>query len=196
VVFHAKDGYLLRTTNDGVWIPVNVSVSRLHVRPHALALITVRDIRERREAELRLRRLEAELSRLTASISACLWSAETTGAGAWAYRYWSPVVERITGRPPDFFLSGPDKWEGVVHPEDRAGWKESLARHRQGLSGRRGALGPRGRDCRPAAGGRGDPPGRGGDRRDGAPRGERNTASCSSAIRTPCSSMTPRRLVT
>jgi two-component system, cell cycle sensor histidine kinase and response regulator CckA len=135
MIFHAKDGYLLRTTNDGVWIPVNLSVSRLHVRPRALALITIRDIRERHEAELRLRRLEAELSRLTASISACLWSAETTGAGAWTYRYWSPVVERITGRPPDFFLSGPDKWESVVHPEDRAAWKETLARHRQGLPG-------------------------------------------------------------
>ncbi|HBI46219.1 MAG TPA: hypothetical protein DDY78_25705, partial [Planctomycetales bacterium] len=133
MIFHAKDGYLLRTSKDGVWIPVNLSISRLHVRPHPLALITVRDVRERREAELRLRRMEGELSRLTGSISACLWSAEVNEAGALAYRYWSPVVERITGRPPDFFLGGPAKWERVVHPEDRAAWKKSLARHRQCL---------------------------------------------------------------
>ena len=134
MAFHGQDGFLLRTSKDGVWIPVNVSISRLHVRPRVLALITARDIRERREADRRLRQLEGELSRLTASISACLWSAEVDDAGRVAYRYWSPVVGRITGRPPEFFMGGPERWEGIVHPDDRAAWKKSLAGPRAGLA--------------------------------------------------------------
>src|SRR5437867_2184460 len=31
-VFHSQEGYLLRTSRDGVWVPVNLSVSRLHVK--------------------------------------------------------------------------------------------------------------------------------------------------------------------
>src|SRR5262245_52280019 len=37
-VFHSQEGYFLRTAQDGVWIPVNVTVSRLHVQPKTLAL--------------------------------------------------------------------------------------------------------------------------------------------------------------
>src|SRR3954469_6165774 len=38
-VFHAQDGFLLRTNKDGVWIPVNVTITRLHLQPKTLALI-------------------------------------------------------------------------------------------------------------------------------------------------------------
>ncbi|MBI1917251.1 MAG: PAS domain S-box protein [Planctomycetes bacterium] len=60
-IFHSREGYLLRTSRDGVWVPVNLSVSRLHVKPKTLALFTARDIREQRETFQRLKRLEAEL---------------------------------------------------------------------------------------------------------------------------------------
>ena len=36
------------------------------------------------------------------------------------YRYYSPVVERITGRPVEFFMQGPDHWLSTIHPDDRA----------------------------------------------------------------------------
>jgi two-component system NtrC family sensor kinase len=49
-VFHSQEGYFLRTAEDGVWVPVNLTVSRLHVQPQTLALITARDMREQREA--------------------------------------------------------------------------------------------------------------------------------------------------
>src|SRR5262245_29635055 len=32
-VFHAQDGFLLRTRDAGDWIPVNLTIARLHVRP-------------------------------------------------------------------------------------------------------------------------------------------------------------------
>src|SRR5947208_1723346 len=50
-IFHAQDGFVLRTSKDGVWIPVNITIARLHVEPKVLALLTVRDMRERAHAE-------------------------------------------------------------------------------------------------------------------------------------------------
>ena len=133
-VFHSEEGYFLRTARDGEWVAVNLSVSRLHVRPRTLALITARDVREQRDAHLRLKRLEGELARLTASIPDCLWSAEAD-AERWEYRHWSAAVEKITGLPPAYFLSGVERWEAVVHPDDRAGWALALGGYRAGGSG-------------------------------------------------------------
>ena len=45
-VFHSQEGFYLRTGQDGVWVPVNLSIARLHVQPKTLALITARDVRE------------------------------------------------------------------------------------------------------------------------------------------------------
>jgi PAS domain S-box-containing protein len=50
-VFHSQEGYYLRARHDGGWVAVNLTISRLHLRPKTLALITARDIRERHEAE-------------------------------------------------------------------------------------------------------------------------------------------------
>ena len=131
-VFHAQDGFLLRTREDGVWIPVNVTVTRLHLQPRTLALITIRDMREQFEATQRLQRMEAELRRVLAAVSDCLWSAEWTGEGKWIYRYLSPVVESLAGRPAAHFLTDLNRWQEVVHPEDRPAWQASLRRLRSG----------------------------------------------------------------
>ncbi len=125
MVFHAQDGFYLRNRQDGVWVPVNLTVTRLHVQPRTLALITARDVRERHETQARLQEAEGELRRVLASVSDCLWSARLDGAGRWEYRYLSPVVERITGRSPAFFLAGPDCWADLVHPEDRPRWRSA-----------------------------------------------------------------------
>jgi PAS domain S-box-containing protein len=54
-VFHSQDGYFLRQRSAGTWLPVNLTVARLHVRPKTLGLITARDVSERRRAEAKLR---------------------------------------------------------------------------------------------------------------------------------------------
>jgi PAS domain S-box-containing protein len=64
-IFHSQEGFLLRTPDEGVWIPVNLTVSRLHVKPRTLALITARDVREQREAQTRLRESHALLQAIT-----------------------------------------------------------------------------------------------------------------------------------
>jgi PAS domain S-box-containing protein len=131
-VFHAQDGFFMRTRQEGVWVPVNLTITRLHVEPKTLALITARDVREQHEAHVRLKKMEAELRRVMAAVSDCLWSAEWAVDGRWAYRYLSPVVETLTGRPPMFFVQDPGRWQEVVHPEDRSCWQQALRKLRAG----------------------------------------------------------------
>jgi PAS domain S-box-containing protein len=131
-VFHSQEGFFLRTAQDRVWVPVNLTVTRLHIRPRTLALITARDVRERHEDHMRLQKAEAELRQVLASSEDCLWSAEMDRGGHWAYRYLSPAVEKITGWPPDFFLSAPQRWRDIVHPEDRPRWEQGVRRLKTG----------------------------------------------------------------
>lgn len=75
--------------------------------------------RERLRAEAALREREAELHRIVASVSEHIWSAEIDPCGNVGYRYCSPVVEEITGRRPEFYLAGLERWLSTIHPEDR-----------------------------------------------------------------------------
>jgi PAS domain S-box-containing protein len=81
--------------------------------------LSATDIEDRKRAEDRLRSTSGELQRVMASISDCLWSAEIDENWKWTYRYYSPTVEKITGRPPTFFVHDPSTWIGMVHPDDR-----------------------------------------------------------------------------
>ncbi|MBV9125463.1 MAG: PAS domain S-box protein, partial [Planctomycetes bacterium] len=133
-VFHSQEGFFLRTRQDNVWIPVNLTVTRLHVHPKTLALMTARDIREQHEASTQLRKMETELRRVLASVPDCLWSADIDAQGRWTFRFFSPVVQKITGRPADFFLGGLAHWRDLIHPEDRPRWKQALVGLRAGQS--------------------------------------------------------------
>jgi len=129
-IFHSQEGFLLRTNKDGLWIPVNLTIARLHLRPKTLALITARDVRPQHEAVKALRETEQELRRVMTSVSDCLWSAQINAKGHWSYRYISPVVSRILGRPAEHFLESTNAWREVVHIDDRAGWDQARAKLR------------------------------------------------------------------
>jgi PAS domain S-box-containing protein len=137
--FHSQEGYFLRTVRPDVWIPINLTVARLHVKPKTLALLTARDLRERhstlaqlQEAHTRLREAEEALRLVLASSPDCLWSAELDEGGNLAYTYFSPAVEPIAGQPPEFFLAGMQRWWGIIHPEDQRRWEGALLRFRAG----------------------------------------------------------------
>jgi two-component system, cell cycle sensor histidine kinase and response regulator CckA len=53
-LFHSQEDFLLRHAKDGIWVPVNLTVTRLHARPKTLGLITARDISERKTLETSL----------------------------------------------------------------------------------------------------------------------------------------------
>ena len=133
-MFHNQDGFELRTRDNNSWIPVNLTITRLHVQPKTLALITARDVREQRAAHDRVKAIEDELRRVLASVSDCVWSAEIDGGGVWTYRYLSPVIEQITGRSADFFLAGAKHWWTVVAADDRATCERAVACWRKGQS--------------------------------------------------------------
>jgi PAS domain S-box-containing protein len=118
--FHGLDGYLLRTRDEGAWVPVNLTVARLHVRPRALGLITARDVRDQRAARAQTERLGDRLHRVLASLPDAVWSAEVGPDGRWRDTFLSPVVEKLAGRPAEYFLPDFVNWFEAVHPDDRA----------------------------------------------------------------------------
>jgi PAS domain S-box-containing protein len=120
VVFHGQDGYLLRSKHQG-WIPVTLTVSRLHLAQRTLGLLVARDDRERRCALQQLRQAEAELRSVLARSPAALWSAERLsheGKNFWQFRYISPALGELVGRPVESFQKL-FQWLEVVHPEDQ-----------------------------------------------------------------------------
>ena len=121
VVLHGQDGYLLRSKQQG-WIPVTLTVSRLHLPQRTLGLMVARDDRERRKTLQQLRRVEAELRSVLSHSPAALWSAEritdSSGKNSWRFRYISPALGRLIGRPVEAFRQL-YQWLEAVHPEDR-----------------------------------------------------------------------------
>ncbi len=134
MVFHGQDGFLLRTKGDA-WVPVGLTVSRLHVAPKTLGLVIARDDRERRAALAQTRRMEAELRAVLSSSPAALWSAARAPGpdvfAGWQFRYVAPLLARIAGRQVEYF-DGPFKWIEVVHAADRDAYRTAL---RQLLTG-------------------------------------------------------------
>src|SRR5262249_44388780 len=128
--FHGQEGYSLCTTQPDLWVPVSLTVSRLHVKPKTLALLTARDAREQRQAQARLREAAAAPRRLGGAGPDCLWSGDIDPSGRIVYGHISPAVARIAGQPPEFFLEGMSRWWGVIHPQDRRRWEEAVVRLR------------------------------------------------------------------
>ncbi|MDY3554933.1 PAS domain S-box protein [Gemmata sp. JC717] len=130
MVFHGQDGFLLRTKDDS-WLPVGLTVSRLHLPPKPLGLIIARDDRDRRAALAQARRVEAELRTVLSSAPGALWSAERTPGpdvfSGWQFRYVSPQMADLAGRPGEFF-DHPFKWAEAVHPAEREGYRGAVRR--------------------------------------------------------------------
>ncbi|HLN26860.1 MAG TPA: PAS domain S-box protein [Gemmataceae bacterium] len=131
--FHSQEGFYLRNKAGGVWIPVNISIARLHLKPRTLGLITARDIREQREHHAHLKKMEAGLRRVLSSVSDYVWSVELDSSGQFVQSYHSPVVEKVTGRPPEFYAAAMDRWFDIIDPEHRPKVTEAFRQLRQSI---------------------------------------------------------------
>jgi PAS domain S-box-containing protein len=116
------------------WLEAWSSLIRYHDQPRVLSVC--RDVSERKEAEDRFRRTAEELQRVMSSVSDYLWSGEIDEQGRWSYHYYSPVVERITGRPPSYYLQGPERWLESIHAGDRERLQAAFQRVVSGQSER------------------------------------------------------------
>jgi PAS domain S-box-containing protein len=75
-VFHSQEGFLLRHKNAGLWVPVNLTITRLHTESQTVGLLTARDITERREAMARLYDSEQRHRMLLEQLPAIVWTTD------------------------------------------------------------------------------------------------------------------------
>jgi two-component system, cell cycle sensor histidine kinase and response regulator CckA len=117
------EGFLLRTRRLDSWVPVRLSMTPISLdEEEKTLLIRLVDGRADLALQRRVQKAEAELGRVLGSVSECLWSARVS-SGNWVYRYLSPAVQRLTGRPAGLFLDLPATWSDVVVSADRPAWQ-------------------------------------------------------------------------
>jgi two-component system, cell cycle sensor histidine kinase and response regulator CckA len=92
-VFHSQDGFFLRQQPSGGWLPVNLTVARLHVRPKTVGLITARDVSERLQSEMALRDSESRNRAVLESALDCIISIDHQGS----IIEFNPAAERTFG---------------------------------------------------------------------------------------------------
>lgn len=105
---------LIAIRRDGSEFPVELSIARIHSGEDEYFSGFVRDISERKAAELELRTSEERLRTLAESMPNLVWTCRADGWCDYLSRQW---VE-YTGRPaPEQLGAG---WADHVHPDDRA----------------------------------------------------------------------------
>lgn len=116
-----RNGELVYVRKDGTSVPVSISSTAFRDESGRIlrSRSVVRDMTGWKRLEQELEEAHRELQHITSNISDYLWSAEIDENGDSTYRYYSSVVERITGRPPEFYEEGPHKWFGTILPEDQ-----------------------------------------------------------------------------
>lgn len=88
-----------------------------------VALVT--DLTERTHAEKGRQEIEARFQDMVARISDYLFSARVEH-GSLKYEFCTPVIERVTGYPPDFFLNDNWFWFKIILVEDQQRVQDEL----------------------------------------------------------------------
>jgi len=136
-VFHSNEDFLLRHQQGGVWLPVNLTVNRLHTRIRTLGLITARDVSERRQLEERVFRLAAIVESSNDAICGEDLDDTIVSWNAAAERLYGYTAAEAVGRPV-YLLVPPDEegrlravLERLRHGEQVPPF-EALRRHKDG----------------------------------------------------------------
>lgn len=113
---------------DGSTMPVEMLGRRIAFRGRPALLAAVRDVTARHIVERERSRAQAELRRVLEAVPDLIWSGDVSSAGIVRLRWASPVLERLTGRPPTFFQGDQIPWLSIVHPADRKQFEDAADR--------------------------------------------------------------------
>ena len=109
---------------DGAITPVEINVEMVrdtHGEPLYIQSV-LRDISERKRAQLALRESEQRLQGILESLQDIVWVQSIPEK---KLLYLSSIVEQISGYPAAAFYADPSLWLIIVHPDDRAFVEES-----------------------------------------------------------------------
>lgn len=76
------------------------------------------DITDQINLQQALQKTRVQFENTLRSISDYVWSADIVD-GKFVYNYFSPVVEQMTGYPPEYFMSDVSAWLNIIHKDDR-----------------------------------------------------------------------------
>jgi PAS domain S-box-containing protein len=110
--FHSREGYSLKRCARAD-LPVNISVSRIHIEPEPVGLVVARDISDRKQAEEALKQVETRYNSLVASTGVIVWELDAGGIMV----SLSPAFGAITGWPRGEWIGR--RLNELVHPDDR-----------------------------------------------------------------------------
>lgn len=120
----------LRTYQPAVWARVDVTVTRLAVKPVPVVLLTVLPSRSSGSPKPVAQRL----NRIVAGAAHCLWSAVADAQGVVRIDYLSPAIQRVAGRPARYFGKDLVRWRELVLPLDLNIWERAWNTRRMGRS--------------------------------------------------------------
>ena len=114
---------------DGAEFPVEISLSPLRTAEGLYVTGSIRDISERRRAEVQLRNAEARYRTLVEGIPAVTFMAALQeDAAAISELYVSPQIEALLGFTQKEWLEDPVLWYRQLHPDDQERWHLEFAR--------------------------------------------------------------------
>lgn len=102
---------------DNSTIELENSVSSYQTEDEKFTVWVLRNITEERKAQKALQISEERYRNISENINQSIWTAERVN-GELQVVFYSPAIKKITGYSEKDFLSDPELWQKIIHPDD------------------------------------------------------------------------------